>query len=80
MKTEWQFIFETKNFIFDKNLKFKGHVSKSEEDTNIEYNGQIVPDKNKFVPAAMQTGTLYITLPLRFNEAKELAERGQVFV
>lgn len=73
MKTEWQFIFETKNFIFEKNLKFKGHASKSDENTNIEYNGQIVPDENKFIPAAMQTGKLFITLPLRFNEAKELA-------
>jgi hypothetical protein len=72
MKTEWQFIFETKNFIFEKNLKFKGHVSKS-EDTKIEYNGQIDPDENKFRPAAMQRGKLHITLPLRFNEAKELA-------
>jgi hypothetical protein len=73
MKTEWQFIFETKDFIFEKSLTFKGNISNSEKNTNIEYNGQIVPDKNKFVPTAMQTGKLYITLPLRLNEAKQFA-------
>ena len=74
MKTEWQFFFETNDFTFEKNLTFKGKIAKKEEEnTKIDYKCQIIPDANKFIPTATQTGKVFITLPLRHDEAKQPA-------
>lgn len=82
MKTEWWFRFETKGLFFEKEHKYMGAtndaVSIEGFDTpqKISFDFRIVPDTDKEnkPPDVDQSGTLYITLPLPYDEkAKSIA-------
>ena len=78
MKTKWEFSFETKNFIFEKEHKFLGSISKAailggskESEEGVEFEMSIDPDKEQKHPTAKQTGNMYITVPLDHEEGKD---------
>jgi hypothetical protein len=77
MKTEWQFIFETKGFKFHQKIRYKGEVSKPDESNNneskLEYIVNIVPEDTEPFPGSDQIGKLLIEIPLRPKESKDLA-------
>ena len=77
MKTEWEFFFETRDFVFEKEHKYEckvshpdfrrdGYTNGSEE---ISFAMRIVPDTEPKRKEVYQTGSLFITLPLRYEKA-----------
>lgn len=80
MKSKWQFDFETKDFIFNKEHKFKGSAQMTAVSNELtgdvevmEFELNIVPDKELKRPTALQTGIMYITVPGDYNETKNMA-------
>jgi hypothetical protein len=78
MKTEWEFHFETHNFIFEKEHKYKAKVpSKNSSEgmpmnlKEMSFDVRITPDNDCKDQNAEQTGSLFITLPLTYEMAKE---------
>jgi hypothetical protein len=78
MKTKWQFFFETADFHFEKETVFKGNFDKkavsqsfAEIDEKFEFELNIVPDIEKKIPSATQTGTMFITIPFNYEEGKD---------
>lgn len=81
MKTKWQFFFETKDFFFEKEHKFRGSMPKAaisnsstENEEKVEFEMSIVPDKERKRPTAEQTGTMYITIPYNYEEGKDVVK------
>jgi hypothetical protein len=79
MKTKWQFLFETKDFLFEKEYRFRGSMPKgevsgrsTEREEDIEFELIIVPDKERKHPSAEQTGIMYITIPYNYEGGKEV--------
>ncbi len=86
MKTKWRFHFETRELIFEKDVKYKGKLKFKGDTTNLNIpmlqDGEfkyllidinIIPDAKSINPKADQTGSLFLTLPLSYDEAKPLA-------
>ena len=86
MKTKWTFHFLTKEIVFEKELKYKGKLRFKGDTSNIKIPLQqdnyskyilidinIVPDGKSVREEADQTGCLYLTLPLRHEDAEPLA-------
>lgn len=81
MKTKWQFFFETSDFIFEKEHKFRGSISKGavskagvNDDEKIEFEMIIAPDKEQKLLNAEQTGIMYLTIPYNYEEGKEIVK------
>jgi hypothetical protein len=81
MKTKWRFFFETTDFIFEKEHKFRGSIPKDavsssgiDIENKIEFEMSIVPDKEQKHPSTEQTGTMYITIPFTYEEGKEIVK------
>lgn len=81
MKTKWKFLFETKDFLFEKEHKFRGSILEAaisncstDNQEKMEFEMNIVPDKEPKYPTAEQTGTMYITIPYNYEEAKDMAK------
>jgi hypothetical protein len=80
MKTEWQFFFKTKEFVFEKEYRFQGSMSnitdidgeKSLADFSLYIH--IVPNKKPSKTLNTHRGKVYITLPFGLKEGKELIE------
>jgi hypothetical protein len=79
MKTKWQFFFETKDFVFEKEHRFRGSMPKgavsgrsTEGEEKIEFEMSIVPGKERKRPSAEQTGIMYITIPYNYEGGKEV--------
>lgn len=86
MKTKWRFFFETEDFIFDKESKFRGAMRKNtvssclpESEQEIEFEMSIVPDKEQKHPVADQTGIVYITIPYNYEVGKDII-KGLAYV
>jgi len=76
MKTEWEFFFETRDFVFEKEHKYRAKKTGlgSSDDTpgnlkEISFELKITPDKERKSPGAEQTGSLFITLPHSYEKA-----------
>lgn len=81
MKTKWQFFFETTDFVFEKEHKFRGSIPKGavtnagiSADEEIEFEMMLVPDKEQKHPTAEQTGIMYVTIPFKYEEGKEIVK------
>lgn len=81
MKTKWQFFFETTDFVFDKEYKFRGSIPKDAvtstgkpTDEKIDFEMSIVPDEEQKHPTAEQTGIMYITIPFTYEEGREVVK------
>jgi hypothetical protein len=82
MKTEWHFYFETQDFIFEKEHKYNGIMTYSDLNKDVYGKGSeaisfhmtLIPDKDCMNPAAEQTGSLFITLPLQVEAAAQIVK------
>lgn len=80
MKTEWQYRFETTEFIFEKEHKFIGS-NKGELDfgfgeiSNLNFEARISPEQETdYRPGVIQSGSIYITLGMGMEEAHPVAD------
>ncbi len=81
MKTKWQFFFETNDFVFEKEHKFRGSVpngavsrTPEESEEKIEFEMSIIPDKEQKHPAAEQTGIMNIMIPYNYEQGREIVK------
>lgn len=86
MKTEWTFHYGTKGFIFEREVKYKGKLKFLEKGPSLgvptHLHGKpenmliyvrIAPDANPRNPSVEQTGSIFITIPLSYEQAKPIA-------
>lgn len=79
MKTEWQFRYETRDFIFQKEHKFKGEFNDPidfgfGEISSIHFDVRIEPEPDQeWTEGVMQTGKLFVVLPFNVEEARPVA-------
>lgn len=81
MKTKWQFFFQTTDFVFEKEHKFRGSMPKgavsntsADSEEKIEFEMSVVPDEEQKHPNAEQTGIMYITISLNYEEGREIVK------
>jgi hypothetical protein len=81
MKTKWQFFFDTKDFFFEEEHKFRGSIPRAaftngsaEREERMEFEMSIVPDAERKRPTAEQTGTMNITVPCNYEEGKDVVK------
>lgn len=79
MKTEWQFRYETRYFIFEKVHKYKGESTEnmdfgSGEILPFQYDVRIEPEPDQeWTEGVIQTGKLLVVLPFNVEEARPIA-------
>jgi len=79
MKTEWQFRYETRDFIFEKVHNFKGENTDTVdfgfgEVSGLKFDVRIEPEPDQeWTHGVMQTGKMLITLPFNVDEARPIA-------
>lgn len=81
MKSKWRFIFETYDFFFEKEHKYRGSIDDRRflkenhiEEKILNFEALIKPDKKKLTNySGDQTGILFIILPLGVKESKNVA-------
>lgn len=78
MKSEWQFMFEAKDFVFEKEVKYLVTADElvslgGRPPEKIEAMVRIVPSKEAAQGRVAQTGNMFITLPYSQEDTKEFA-------
>lgn len=72
VKTEWEFMFNTYEFVFTKEHKYSGHATIHDLNLSFDYKFRIVPNTKKFkAEGSTQAGSLFIIMPFDLKEAEK---------